>query len=444
VSDIKIRRLLFALTALTLLSPLSSCFRSNTDTLYSLPEASDEYANLQAKLNEIINAGAEYLPPASGPNRQSVQLKDLDGDGVYEAIAFFYSPGDKPLKIYIFKNVQDDYVIADVIEGNGTAIDSIRYIDMDGDGVLELAVGYKISASLKHMALYSMKGLQHIQIAEADYSALASGDIAASGDAELIVMSLPTADTPGQIQVISMKSDGEVVKSSAGLPADVASITNLVTGKLADNIPGIFLDSKGTDGSVTTSVFSYSGDTLKSVPSNAGDALSVRSGMASSDINKDGVIEVPYQRALLQQSSTMYYVIDWYSFDSAGNRHFVFTTYHNDSDGWYLILPDDWRDCVSVRREDAVSGERTIIFSYIPPGGADTAHYDFLKIYALSGAGRDERAKLPGRFLLSSDSDTIYAAELLAPANSYGITFSQQYVQTNFGIVYTAWMPGVM
>jgi len=445
VGDIKIRQLLLTLLALSLLALSPSCFRITTDDLYSLPEAPDEYVNLQAKLNEITNDGAEYLPPTAGPNRQSVQLKDLDGDGENEAIAFFYVPGvDNPLKIYIFKSVQDSYTVADIIEGNGTAIDSVRYLDMDGDGTLELAVGWQMSASLKHVSLYSMKGLQHIQVADADYSYLATGDLNANNHSELIVMSLPTADASGQVQLISMMDDGEVVKSSAELPQDVVSITNLVTGGLSDGAPAIFLDCKYTSGDVATCIFPYANGGLKSISAGSGYPSSVRFLTNSVDINKDGIVEVPFPRALPSQSGTTYYVIDWYSFDNAGYRHLILTTYHNYSDGWYLILPDDWQGSVSIRREDSTPGERTIVFSYIPSGDAGGVYSDFLKIYALSGAGRDERAKLPGRFLLSSDSDTIYVAELLGEANSFGITFSQQYVQTNFGIIYSDWMSGVL
>ena len=445
VGDIKIRRLLLTLAAFALLTLFSSCFCITTDDLYSLPEASDEYVNLQAKLNEIINTGAEYLPPESGPNRQSVQLKDIDGDGINEAIVFFYAPWvDKPLKIHIYKNVQGDYELADVIEGNGAAIDSVRYLDMDGDGVLELAVGWKMSPSLKHMALYSMKGFEHIQIADADYSALASGDLHGNNKNNLIVISLPSADTPGQLQVISMMDDGEVVKNSAELPNDVASVSNLVTGFMADSAPAIFLDCKDADGFMSTYMYPCTADGLKNITADLGEASSVRERTASMDINKDGVVEIPFPRALPQQSDTTYYVIDWYAFDSVGNHGLTLTTYHNYTDGWYLILPDNWYDQVSIRREASVSGERSIIFSFIVSGNSDVTHYDFLKVYALSGAGREDRSKLPGRFVLSSDSDTIYVAELRAQANSFGITFSQQYVQTNFGIIYSDWMSGVM
>ena len=68
------------LLAAVLLGLLSGCFRS-VDELYSLPKLPEEYQNLQAKIEEITGAGAEYSAPQRGENNQPVQLKDQDGGG---------------------------------------------------------------------------------------------------------------------------------------------------------------------------------------------------------------------------------------------------------------------------------------------------------------------------------------------------------------------------
>ena len=70
-----------------------------------------------------------------GGNLPPVQMKDLDGDGVDEVLAFFrINSEDRPLKIYIFRVQGDDYVQAALIDGAGTSFHSVRYEDMDGDG----------------------------------------------------------------------------------------------------------------------------------------------------------------------------------------------------------------------------------------------------------------------------------------------------------------------
>ena len=126
--------LLFVAAAL-LLGTLTGCFRT-VDELFTLPKLPEEYQNLQEKIEEVTTGtGAEYAAPIMGANNQPVQLQDLDGDGVMEALAFFRvstANDDKPLKIYIFRLTDGGYELGTVIEGEGSAINSISYEDLRG------------------------------------------------------------------------------------------------------------------------------------------------------------------------------------------------------------------------------------------------------------------------------------------------------------------------
>jgi len=118
--------------------------------LYQLPELPVKYTELTSQLNAILASGAEYAAPTSGTNIQPVQLVDLNGDRREEAVAFFRNPEEeKPLKIYIFTAEGDRYELLDLIEGSGTGIYSVAYQDLDGDGRLELAVGWKAAVDLQ-------------------------------------------------------------------------------------------------------------------------------------------------------------------------------------------------------------------------------------------------------------------------------------------------------
>ena len=130
--------LLAVLAAVPLL--LSGCMLSaSAEDLYALPQLPREYESLSAQLSEVLSAGAEYAAPQAGGNLPPVQMKDLDGDGVDEVLAFFrINSEDRPLKIYIFRAVEEGYEQAALIEGSGTSFHSVRYVDMDGDGEDEL------------------------------------------------------------------------------------------------------------------------------------------------------------------------------------------------------------------------------------------------------------------------------------------------------------------
>jgi hypothetical protein len=135
---------------------------------------------------------------------------------------------------------------------------------------------------------------------------------------------------------------------------------------------------------------------------------------------------------------TVYYLIDWYDYKTNGKSTKVCTTYTNYSDYWNLVIPNEWTDVITVRRQDVLSGERTIIFSYI--GSGLDRQVDFLEIYTLSGDNRDERATSGNRFVLARDDETIYAAEILR--DNIRLNVSEELIRENFSILYSEWQTG--
>jgi hypothetical protein len=465
----KLNAALAALAAAAVVAALSGCLKTSADELYRLPRSSDEYFRLQKRIDAVLASGAEYSPPTSGENRQSVQLEDIDGDGVKEAIAFFAARSeDYPLKIYIFKSDGDDYITADIIEGVGAGIESIRYTDMDGDGFLELVVGWQMGASLKNMALYLERGFQHVKVAEADYSTLLVSDITGDGAPDVSVVRLGTAEAPGELEVFSLMADGEIVGASAHLSDGVESVSRAQAGQLSDGVPVVVIDGKAAGGGLVTDMFcSVDGALVNIARASAAGVDPVETEprtltVYSTDIDRDGVVEIPYPVPLPRQSDTVYYSIEWRAYASDGSRAVSMSTYHNYSDGWYLILPDAWRGGITVRRADAVYGERIMVFSFVDgeqsevsattngaTNGATSATsnasggaVDFLKIYTLSGENREERARLPGRFRLLEEGDKIYAAELYPIVQQRPDAPDEIAVKESFRRIYSDWLMG--
>ena len=440
------KRILISLIIVTAVLLLTGCLRITADELYSLPEVSEEYLRLQAHINVLLSQGAEFAPPTRGPNRQAVQLVDLNGNGSSEVIAFFSVPGESALKVYVFELVDGDYTVAEIIEGVGTEIESVRFADMDGSGTMELIIGWQMGSALRYMEIYSISSFHDEPLVSGvEYSEITVFDISGDGTDDVIVFRMPTQDTGAVAEVYTLMQDGEVVREEARLSNGIESIARIMTGRLIDRSPAIFVDSEGTfdNGSLVTDIFAMNSDSFTNVSLAAESGVSettVRHRMSSSDINKDGIIKVPTLRLLLAQSETEYFAIDWYAFRSTGYRAPMLTTYHNNFDEWFLILPPDWFEKVSVRREDAVPGERTIIFSYF--ADTDGPYEDFLKIYKLSGEGAEERASQGDRVLLMSEGASVYAFELLAPPDSFGITFNDALIIENFRLLYSDWLTG--
>ena len=453
MKHVKKRFLMTLLPVLIAAMSLTGCLRVSADELYSLPQMSEEYLRLQAQLNAVLSQGAEFSPPTGGPNRQAVQLKDLNGNRRNEVLAFFSFPAESTLKVYIFEFSGGDYSVVEIIEGGGTAIESVRYADMDGDGIMEIIIGWQMGAALNYFSIYSLKDFHSIMLTREEYTELTIFDLTGDGNDDIISIRLPTQDSGAVAQLFTLMPDGEIVSEEARLSSGVEAISRVLAGRLIDDVPAIFIECEGRfgDGSLVTDICAFRNGSFTNILLKRTGGVSEETVRAriyspdriySSDINKDGVLKVPIPELLMAQSETPYYAIDWYAFNSLGNSRLALTTYHNYFDEWFLIFPVDWSGKVSVRREDTVSGERTVIFTYI--SGENELYDDFLKIYRLTGDIGEERARLPGRTILMSEGTSTYAFELLAPPNSFGLTFNEAIIKANFRLIYSDWLAGTI
>ena len=117
-------RLRISVLYLAVLLLMSGCLFRSPDDLYRQPEKSAGYEKLNAAIRTVrlgleaeFSVQTEDVTIVAGDNTASIQLQDLDGDGRREsAVAFFRVPGiEKPIKIYIFTQIGEEYVVTGVV-----------------------------------------------------------------------------------------------------------------------------------------------------------------------------------------------------------------------------------------------------------------------------------------------------------------------------------------
>ena len=365
-----IRTILTAWALALLLACATGCgagFTLNPQDLYGLPKLPAKYTELNNRINAILGGGAEYAAPVSGANLQPVQLADLDGDGREEAVAFFRNAGDeKPLKIYIFNAKEDTYDLSAVIEGSGTAIYSVAYSDMDGDGRTELAVGWRVNADLLALTVYALRPEGPEELVRTDYVRYSIVDMDRNDFQELVVL---RANQEGEAvaDYYGWQDGGLAVKSSARISITMAELSQqgrVSPGTLEDGLPALFITGVTEVPRAITDILTLRNGELANVA--VSDTTGVSAEIARfcslypADIPGDGVTEVPRPEPLPNwyEGDPPYQRIDWRSYDSQGEVTLVQSTYHSMEDGWYLRLRSEWRDQILVSRslsQDEVS-----------------------------------------------------------------------------------------
>ncbi len=434
--------------SLLILLVLTGCVSMSVEDLYALPALSERYMSLQNEVDKITDAGAEYAAPTSGANRQALQLEDIDGDGSKEALAFFRVSGSSnPLQIHVFQRTEGKYVSAAVIEGSGANIESVNYADMNGDGSKEMIVGWQLSSGINLVSAYTMNDFQPVEIIHEDCTEFSM--CALSGRPDVILMRISSADSANEAVLFRLTDDGEVESSSALLSDGIEAVVRIRSSRLKDECSAVFVESNYNGGSKITDILAYSGGALKNVSrDDSGISLSTTRAMNiyCRDIDGDGMLEVPKPVPLpsVSDSATVYYIIDWYSYNSKGQITRDMSTYHNFSDNWYLRLPDGWRGNIAVRRSDS-AGERAIVFSYLTGDNAAEEAVeaaDFLAISVLSDSNREERAAESDRFILLRQGGSIYTGIVLTPPDKVPLQFSQTEIMDDFHIIYSEWITG--
>jgi len=400
------------LGALICACTMTGCVGQQADELYALPKQPDEYYELQNAIDQVLVSDAAYSGPLTGSNQQAVQLTDLDGDGQDEAIVFIKTGGEKPLKAYIFDETSEGtYENTAVIEGDGSAFDSVEYAQLDGQGGLEILVGRQLSEQiLQSLGAYAYTDGRLVELMSANYSEYTVADLDGDDCRDVFVLRMETEERAGVAELYRYGGSQMEREAEASLSTGAKQVKRIVTGYVAPGTPAVFVASTYGEDTIVTDIFAIRGKDFRNVSTNAESGLSAQTvrnyNVYASDIDSDGLIELPAPVALPSEAAgeETYWVIDWYNLAPDGERRIKMTTFHSYLNGWYLEIPELWHDRLTVHRSE----DRGYTFSRWNGRGAVTE--EIFTVYAFTGEDRLEQAGADGRFLLAEKGETAYAA----------------------------------
>ncbi len=428
---------------------LSGCFFSEGEDLFALPEPPADYLYLQEQLADVLSSGAEYAAPLAGSSTQPVQVIDLDGDGTEEALAFFRVSGsEQPLQLYIFRQTDGVYETEAVISGNASSFRSVTCADLTGNGICEILVGYQMSPNVYQLSVYSLTDDGPVETLNASYVKYTLLDIEPDGTTDLVVFYTEAVDQPPSARLYCHTGPNSIALHSAALlSAGIGTLNSVSTGLLGDGAPALYASSSFENNGQITDILAMRDGVLTNITLDrelgfSADTLRYHSAGVT-DIDSDGVLEVPQPVAMPAYSASddtepeVFWLLNWRRYLLDGSSEPVCTTFHNYQEGWFLLVPSSWVDHVTVTRSEIVAGETA--YSFGQWNGPDTPPTTFLVIYRLTGADRTNRSHLGSRFVLYTQSDVIYAAELTAPEIAAAFQITPENLSDRFCRIITDW-----
>ena len=441
------------LTAAALLV-LSGCGLRSPEELYALPRLSAEYESLQSALEGLQAQGYEYAAPTAGSNTQSVQLLDLDGDGVDEAIAYFRDTAaeEKAMKICILRFDGENYERIATIEGDGDGISSVAYCQLNDTPAKEAVVGWRIAGSVYSISAYSLDGGNVIELFSApSYTRYQVRDMDQDNQSEIVVLQLATAEEGGnRATYYDWQDDTVMAVNTVALSGGIGPIQSIAYSNLVSNVPALFITAplQDTANQAVTDILAVRDGMLVNITMDDDTGVSGTQHLntvAAKDIDSDSVLELPFPRALPASdkldNSDSFYVVDWRRYASSGRAVSVGYTYHDLADGWYLSLPGEWSADLNrllLSRRDTNLGatvEWSITFCRRETEVDDPV--PFLTISKNTGSNRASRGEMGERFLLLETEDAVYSAEILS--QPWYTELEEQTIQDNFHLITTDW-----
>lgn len=429
--------LFFLLTAML----LNGCAMRTVEEMYSLPKRSEEYNHLQSAIDGAMT-GLDYAAPQTGENQQTVQMSDLNGDGVEEYLLFARSNGDDPMRVLIFTGADDGYTLMTTIKSQGSAFDRVEYVDIDGQPGMELVVGRRVSDQVSgYVSVYTFHNGEANLLMSSSYAKFLTCDLDSNGLSEVMILHAGETEADRGVAVLYSYLDGQMQRSAeVELSETAGHIKRIMVSKLHGGAPAVYVASSADGSAIVTDIFAMKNGVFSNISFSNESGTSVRTlrnyYVYADDIDDDGILELPSlitMAAAHGRTVEDQYLIRWFAMDLEGREVDKMYTFHNFAGGWYIQLDSRW--ATQTTMEETVGAHSFYIWN-----SEQKANVPVFTVFALTGDNRDVEAVEENRFVLYRTEGVVYAARLDSAAAEYGIT--QDYLISAFRLIHLDWNLG--
>ncbi|WP_151736321.1 hypothetical protein [Paenibacillus tengchongensis] len=391
-----------------MLGMLPACtFISDPVSQMKAPELSADKASLMTAINSWIPAGSSLIRPINGDNDSSIFTDDFDNNGRMDTLVFYLTPNEAVLIHGLLLEKQEgEWVKKLVFDGKGTQLDSVDIRDVSGDGTKNIIAGYSRGEE-KGMVVYNYSGGELDELLNQPYTKYLLDDLNEDGIEDVTIVYFKRNEI-ATITTYQYNEGFKVLDSLDDIDPYFSNYYNIVSGKVAKNKEGIVLDSAVDSRSAYTTLVVMENNKLRVVI--PGDARTFKDRkIVSKDIDNDGIIEIgllePPKGWEYFDPETIPYFNSYYKWDGKDGLDFAAKLYQDPADRFVINISPEWNEKVTVDTRSVLNESLKFIM-------ADTGE----TVAEVSFFTEDEwsRARTDGWELLGRDLDKFigYRGEL--------------------------------
>ena len=355
------------------------------DSLMRPPHTAME-AELKKSISALIGDEISYRSPESGEDHSAITIRDINHDGVNEAVVFYVKNDDtSTVRMCVLTQSGDDWLLVSDFTGNGNGVLTVNFDDLNDDNDEEILVTWFIfnDKSQKKLSIYAAdtndNSLKVTSCISEPYNIMTVTDAYGDGEKQLLVAySNITKDTDkNTLKFIGVSKDNEIsILNEIILDNRIVNLTSISTDLPADGgNPRLYVDARVSDKNSITQVIEWNESQRNFVSSindsNANDITLRSSSLICKDIDGDGIIEIPIQKPLSESNNSdtsLAYMLEWCEIcDSV----LVPQEYHivNMLENYTLYFPKEWKDKIFVRSDNSartwhfVDTDENVLFS---------------------------------------------------------------------------------
>lgn len=332
--------------------------------LMKTPDAKGDQRTIYQAVIRALPSGAKLLAPSKPEKTSPIELRDLNGDGEEEVIAF-YKTNKEDYAIYtlVLRKEGDEWKRIIAEQNMGQTLYYADYQDVTGDGKLNIIIGTGSEDSVEpnDLTVYELQGDKLKPILQRPYTEVAVGNLDEDKAEELVVFLHDREKMTAQAQVYKMKNGSYTIADTLQMDGTINGYEQVEIGRATREKWGVFVDVAIGAHSAYTDLLIMENGKLRNVFA-AGRAEEIDGktfkaySVPSEDINHDGVMEIA---TLIEPPGAediamvnIPWITSWSRWDGKAGLIPIHENYNNYEIGFRVDFPSNWTNKVTVRTHE--------------------------------------------------------------------------------------------